>query len=75
MTATIAATLDTLIAAIRAERLDDIDLADLAASIDACEVEYIGRGADTWSVMSAMADTLDASAEDIVDQVMVHLGW
>jgi hypothetical protein len=60
---------------VREEGLDDQDVADIAASVDAGEVQYVGRGQQFRVALALAASAVSVSAEFVAGEVVAALGW
>lgn len=61
---------------IRAHQLDGQDVRDIAASVDAGELDYIGAGVEVHACVLSVTKLVDVSAAGLLDYVTVYvLGW
>lgn len=61
---------------IRAADLDGQDVHDIAASVDAGELDYIGAGENLHGYLLAVTEVLDLSATTLLDTATrTVLGW
>jgi hypothetical protein len=68
--------LDRIADMIRAADLDGPDIHDIAASVDAGELDYTGAGENLHSYLLDVTDVLDLSASDLLDEATrTVLGW
>jgi hypothetical protein len=68
--------IDQVAAAVRADGIIGAsDLQDMAASIDAGELEWVGPGEDVWHAMSWVAQRAEVSAQFVADETIHYLGW
>lgn len=68
------ATIDHIATATRHAGLDTTDLDDIAASLDAGELDWYGRGSDVHHLIG-QATGPRTSAQSVVDATSHHLGW
>ncbi len=61
---------------VRAEGLDGLDIHDIAVSVDAGELDYIGAGEALHAYLVAVTDVVLSSASDLLDAATrTVLGW
>lgn len=74
--ATLAQTLNRIAVNIRVNQLDGQDVHDIAVSVDAGELDYVGAGEKLHTYLLAVTDVVCLSAADLIDEATrTVLGW